>query len=432
VSALTLVLACHSQGPFTAEERARLLQLSPSLLPAPPRDASNRFAGDARAAALGQKLFFDAGFSGPLLDGDNDGGATALGVRGEAGKVSCAGCHVPAAGFLDDRSRGKQISLAAGWNLRRTPSLLDVGQARLLMWDGRRDSLHSQPFGPIENPGEMNASRLYAAEQIFSRYRGEYEAIFGPLPPLDDSSRFPPLDGQSAGCDRPIRGTPTCHGKPGDGAEYDSMSAADQDAVTFVVINLGKAIAAYQRLLSCGQGRFDAFLHGDPSAMTASEQRGAKLFVGKAQCVRCHSGPFLSDQQFHNVGSCRAPWPRCSPTRTIAALGRSHAAISDPLNVRGSTRTATTAGCPTPCRPDRRRLPPHPALRLAKAFLPAHGAIAHPRRGGRVLRSGRRPRRVSGDERDRSARPRRGRAAVDLVAFLQTLEGPGPAAALLR
>jgi cytochrome c peroxidase len=140
-------------------------------LPSPPRDASNRYADDARAAALGQKLFFDAGFSGPLLDGDNDGTQVALGVRGETGKVSCAGCHVAAAGFLDDRSRGKQISLAAGWNLRRTPSLLDVGHARLLMWDGSRDSLHSQPFGPIENPNEMNSSRLHAAEQIFARSR---------------------------------------------------------------------------------------------------------------------------------------------------------------------------------------------------------------------------------------------------------------------
>src|SRR5690349_7891960 len=162
--------ACRSD-PFTTEERTRLLRLSPATLPAALPDASNRFADDARAAAFGQKLFFDAGFSGPLLDGDNDGGPTSLGVRGETGKVSCAGCHVPAAGFSDDRSRGKQISLAAGWNLRRTPSLLDVGQTRLLMWDGRRDSLHSQPFGPIESPDEMNGSRLYAAEQIFVRHR---------------------------------------------------------------------------------------------------------------------------------------------------------------------------------------------------------------------------------------------------------------------
>ncbi|MFL5417958.1 MAG: cytochrome-c peroxidase [Myxococcales bacterium] len=434
MSALTLVLACHSELPFTAEERARLLQLSPSVLPAPRHDASNRFAGDARAAALGQKLFFDAGFSGPLLDGDNDGGATALGVRGEAGKVSCAGCHVPSAGFLDDRSRGKQISLAAGWNLRRTPSLLDVGQARLLMWDGRRDSLHSQPFGPIENPNEMNASRLYAAERIFSRYRAEYEPIFGPLPPLDDASRFPPLEAHSAGCDRPIRGAPGCHGKPGDGAEYDSMSAADQDAVTRVVINLGKAIAAYERLLSCGQGRFDAFLHGDPSAMTASEQRGAKLFVGKAQCVRCHSGPFLSDQQFHNVGLL---------PRTVAAVFTDAndrgagpglaAALADPLNVRGKYSDgddgrlpdAVAAGAEGAFRtPILRCVARRPSFLHTAQLRTLAEVVAFFDRGG-----------------DRAGYPGTSEIAAlglaadeqqDLVAFLLTLEGPGPAPALLR
>src|SRR5215472_10864919 len=178
---------------FTAAQRAKLAKLSPASLPRPPRDASNRFADDPRAALLGQKLFFDPGFSGRLLDGDNDGSPNALGLRGETGKVACAGCHVPSAGFLDNRTLGRQVSLAAGWNLRRTPSLLDVGQAKLLMWDGRRDAMYNQPFGPLESANEMNSSRLFVAEQVYARYRAEYEAIFGSLPPLGDRTRFPPL-----------------------------------------------------------------------------------------------------------------------------------------------------------------------------------------------------------------------------------------------
>jgi cytochrome c peroxidase len=410
------------------------LQFSPLPLPSPPRDASNGFADDARAAALGQELFFDAGFSGPLLDGDNDGSPVALGARGETGKVSCAGCHVASAGFLDDRSRGKQISLAAGWNLRRTPSLLDVGQARLLMWDGSRDSLHSQPFGPIENPNEMNASRLYAAEQIFARYRAGYEAIFGPLPPLDDAARFPPLDAKNAGCDRPIRGVPTCHGKPGDGAEYDGMSAADQDAVTRVVVNLGKALAAYERLLSCGPGRFDAFLHGDATAMTPSEQRGAKLFVGKAQCLRCHSGPFLSDQQFHNVGLL----PKTVATVFTDANDRGASAglaasIADPLNVRGKYSDgddgrlpdAVPAGSEGAFRtPTLRCVARRPSFLHTAQLRTLTDVVAFFDRGGdRAGYPGTNelvPLRLSADEQQ------------DLVAFLQTLDGPGPAAPLLR
>jgi len=60
--------------------------------------------------------------------------------------------------------------------------------------------------------------------------------------------------------------------------------------------------AAYERRLSCGPSRFDAWMHGDGSAMNESEIRGAGLFVGKGECISCHTGPYLSDQQFHNVG----------------------------------------------------------------------------------------------------------------------------------
>ena len=130
LGALVLLLGCHGRvipGPtdddpepsFTAAQLAQLAELSPSSLPPPPPDVSNRFADDPRAALLGQRLFLDPGFSGQLLDGDNDGGPNALGMRGETGKVACAGCHVPSAGFLDNRTLGGQISLAAGWNLRR-------------------------------------------------------------------------------------------------------------------------------------------------------------------------------------------------------------------------------------------------------------------------------------------------------------------------
>jgi cytochrome c peroxidase len=286
------------------DARAALSSLSARELPVPAEDVTNAFADDAAAAALGQALFFDARFSGALLDGDNDGSVNALGNKGDTGKVSCAGCHLPAAGFSDARSIRQQISLGSGWGLRRAPSLLDVGQSRLLMWDGRRDSLFSQVFGPLESAVEMNSSRLYAAEQIFLHYKAEYEAIFGALPPLDDA-RFPVLSALETGCsklDSASRCEGTPRGAPGDGAEYDALSTADQTAVTRVWVNVGKAIGAYERRLSCGSGRFDAFVQGDEQALTRAEQRGAALFVGKGHCRDCHSGPYLSDEQFHNVG----------------------------------------------------------------------------------------------------------------------------------
>src|SRR5262249_24182673 len=152
---------------------------------------------------------------------------------------------------------------------------------------GRRDTAYNQPIGARENGVEMNSSRLYAAQQIFLRYRAEYEAVFGKIPiPLDDAARFPPMTGKSTGCQKLENGAYgiqkglDCHGMPGDGAEFDHLqSDQDKDEVTRIAVNMGKAINAYERLLTCGQGRFDKWMR-DPTgqALTVNEQRGAALF----------------------------------------------------------------------------------------------------------------------------------------------------------
>lgn len=298
--------ATEDPEPALSEHELNLLRaLSPSSLPEAPADPTNKYAEDEAAARFGQALFFDPRFSGQLLDGDNDGSEHALGMKGDVGKVSCAGCHVPEDGFSDTRTLHQQVSLAAGWGLRRAPSLLDAAQSRLLMWDGRRDSFFGQAFGVLENEVEMNSSRLYAAHQVFANHRQEYEAIFGPLPPLDDVTRFPSLQGTETGCrslDRNNKCVGTRRGSPGDGAEFDALSPADQSAVTRVFVNVGKALGAYQRLLRCGPSPFDAWMQGEEAAVSRAAKRGAGLFVGKAGCVSCHSGPYFSDEKFHNVG----------------------------------------------------------------------------------------------------------------------------------
>jgi len=322
---------------------AQLQMLSPATLPSPPPDVSNAHADDPKAAALGQSMFFDTGFSGALLDPANDGGPGTLGMRGQTGRVACMSCHDPAAGFVDDRSPGKQISLGAAWGRRTARSLIDVGQAKLLSWDGRHDTAYGISVGVLESPADLNSSRLYAAEQVYQRYKVAYEAIFGPLPPLDDTSRFPPMTAAVTGCQGTVTYTPepTCsqipHGVPGDGAEFDGMAYADRQAVTVVAVNMGKAIGAYLRLLNGGPSRFDAWMHGQSDALDASEQRGAQLFVGAGGCVACHSGPYLSDGRVHNIGLQATA---VSPIQFIdandqGALIGIQEAIGDPLNISG-------------------------------------------------------------------------------------------------
>jgi len=428
-----------------AIDPAVLAELAPPSLPAPGVDVSNRYADSDAAAALGHRLFFDASFSGALLDLDNDGGPDALGLRGQTGRVSCGGCHDPAHAFGDTRSAFREISLGTGWTKRHTPGLLDVGQAQVVMWGGRHSTLYAQVFGPLENPLEMNSSRLFVAQRVAALYRSEYETVFGAgtLAPLADTARFPPLTAATTGCklvsptDHPRALPPdplySCHGFPGDNAEYDGMTAGDQALVTRVVVNVGKAIAAYERQLSCGASRFDAWAHGDHSALTAAEVRGLALFAGKARCIECHSGPYMSDQQFHNAGLAEVPTRAgIDNTRDRGAAVDLPLAIADPLGIRGEYSdgddgrlAGAEAGEGAFRTPTLRCASSRPSFMHSGLVHSLEEVVAFFDRGGDAPgtflgTSELLPLGLTAQER------------ADLVAFLRALDGPGPDAALLE
>src|SRR5207302_1230014 len=103
------------------------------------------------------------------------------------------------------------------------------------------------------------------------------------------------------------------------------------------IVNVGKAIGAYERLLTCGASRFDRWMRGDATALSQVEQRGAALFVGKARCSECHAGPYFSDEKFHNVGMK----PTLVATVFLDANDQGASAglalaSNDPLNAKGS------------------------------------------------------------------------------------------------
>lgn len=423
--------------PLSSEQTLKTLAFGGDA-PPPPADVSNQWSDSPDAAAFGQRLFFEPGMSGELLSGDNDGSTNALGNVGDTGKVACAGCHVPASEFSDTRTIREQVSLGAGWGLRKAPSLLDVGQSKLLTWDGHRDTLYAQPFGVIENAVEMNSSRLFAAEFVFEAHRAEYEALFGPMPPFDDASRFPALTALETGC-RVLDDETKCEagaqrGAPGDGAEYDGMTPADRDAVTRVVVNVGKALGAYERLLACGASRFDRFVQGDTSALDASEQRGANLFVGKAHCADCHSGPFFSDEKFHNVGL------RPAVVATVFLDDADEGAsagipelLADPLNVAGVYSDGDDGRDPSALddaalagafrTPKLRCASSRPSFMHTGQLRSLEDVVSFFDRGGDVGgypgTSEIQPLGLSADEK------------TDLAAFLRALDGPGPDADLL-
>ncbi|MRG96627.1 cytochrome-c peroxidase [Polyangium spumosum] len=373
VAMLALQAGCGERAPptppFTPQELAYLEGMSP-LGPLPPSHG-NTFADDPRAAALGRRLFFDAGLSA-------------------TGRVSCASCHDPARYFTDGRPR----AVGRGEGPRNTPSLLVAPHYPFLAWDGRKDSVWSQALGALLDEREHAISVDAAARRVKEVHGEAYEVAFGPLPDL-----------------------------------------ADPAARERVFVHAGKAIEAYLRdVARLEPSPFDhyvaALLAGDPSGgghLSAPAVRGLRVFLGEARCVACHHGPLLSDREFHAIGlppAFGAPARDEGRARGITRLD------ADPY--RCGARWSDTSDCPSLRFLDRRS-PDHvaafrtPSLRNVERTGPyMHGGqigsledvVDHYRVLSHEPRVGRRdvlllplPRAVRTD---------------DLVAFLRSLTSPPP------
>jgi cytochrome c peroxidase len=74
--------------------------------------------------------------------------------------------------------------------------------------------------------------------------------------------------------------------------------------VTQTLVNVGKAIAAYENKLVSLEAPFDRWVHEGKDSTRSRQRRSAArtLFVGKASCIDCHNGPMLTDKSFHNIG----------------------------------------------------------------------------------------------------------------------------------
>ena len=203
---------------------------TPPLAPLPAVES----APDARQVALGKLLFFDGRLSGDAT-------------------ICCATCHDPAKAFTDGLplSRGYPGTLY----FRNTPTLLNVGYARYVYWDGRlpaadlptvvRDHIAEAHF--MQADGRLVVERLRQVPEYENRFR----EAFG--------------------------GEPT----------YGRMLSA---------------LAALLQTLRSRDVPFDRFLAGDAAVISASAKRGLELFRGKGGCSSCHHGPMLADGQFHRLG----------------------------------------------------------------------------------------------------------------------------------
>ena len=207
------------------------------------------------------------------------------------GGLRCASCHAPWRRFTDGRAR----ALGAEDGARNTPTLLNVRLQHWFGWDGGNDSLWAQSIRPMLDAREMRADAAHVARALRDdeTLRPLYAQAFGHAPPADDET---------------------------------------------ALVDAGKALAAYQETLASERTPFDAFrdalVRGDGAAAErypVAAQRGLRLFIGRGQCVACHSGPNFSDGEFHRsriasklhdgarTAAARSAWRSCGPVRMSAA-----------------------------------------------------------------------------------------------------------------
>lgn len=190
--------------------------------------------------ALGRRLFYDVRLSGN-------------------GTQSCASCHRPELAFTDGRAQA--VGSTGEVHPRNSQSLVNVAYNQTLTWaNPALVSLERQMEVPLfgTEPVEMGITDANRG-RVLSRIRGDrwYRARIG--------RAFP-------------------------GARQVGWS------------EIVKAIAAFQRSIVAADAKYDRVVRGK-ARLTASERRGANLFMGEqAECHHCH-GTFIFNDQATFVGS---------------------------------------------------------------------------------------------------------------------------------
>jgi cytochrome c peroxidase len=213
---------------------------------------------------LGKMLFYD-----PILSGQKD--------------VACATCHHPSKGYADglDLSigsngtgfgatrhflspntiafvkRNSQTILNSAFN-GITPAGVYNPSTAPMFWDNRTQSLESQSLGPIATLEEMRGnaySEALALDSVVARLKkiAQYQTLF---------------------------------------------QSAFGNAQAISALNIGKALAAFERSLITNNSPYDRYQNGDKTALTALQIQGMQSFKD-AGCTGCHTGDMFSDYKLH-------------------------------------------------------------------------------------------------------------------------------------
>jgi len=165
--------------------------------------------------------------------------------------VSCASCHDFRKGGCDPRVHSFGINNAEG--KINTPTVFNCGFNFKQFWDGRAGSLEEQVDGPLLAADEMGSTWDEVVRKL--RAAPRYVASFKEI--------FP------------------------DGIQSE---------------NIKSVIAEFERSLITPNARFDQFLRGDDSALSAMEKEGYRKFKTYG-CTSCHQGVNVGGNMFETLGA---------------------------------------------------------------------------------------------------------------------------------
>ena len=64
---------------------------------------------------------------------------------------------------------------------------------------------------------------------------------------------------------------------------------------------MGLALNEYEKLLISNDSRFDQFMEGDNSRLSAQEQQGLRVYLGSGKCINCHGGAEMTNASLRRV-----------------------------------------------------------------------------------------------------------------------------------
>jgi len=247
-------------------------------------DGQGGEAGDGSGATTGTGRFtweVPAGFPVPLVPSDNrmTNQKVELGRHlfyderlSANGTQSCASCHRQELAFTDGETTA--IGSTGDAHPRNSMSLANVGYSSTLTWGNPvLFDLEDQALVPMfgTEPVELGLNGMEA--ELLERLAAvpEYQQLFEAAYPGDDER--------------------------------------------FTLLNVVRALAAFQRTLISGNSPYDRFVSGgDADALSESAKRGLEMFgTEKFECFHCHAGFALQDSVrfvgktiteslFHNTG----------------------------------------------------------------------------------------------------------------------------------